>query len=100
MPKTAAKEWHPEDIKAELRKRRWTMTGVARSYGLAEATVRCSFRRPIPAANRAVARVIGVPLHELWPYWFDAEGNRLPSNYVDKDNAPAPSGHRQKRVAK
>ena len=96
----AARVWHPEYIKAEVRKRGGTLSGVARSVGLADGSGRMAFLQPIPTANRAIAAFIGVPVNELWPHWFDDQGNRLPSNNVDKDNAKATSGHRQKRVEK
>lgn len=97
---SVAKDWHPEDIKAAVRKKRWTLKALALANGLAEATCRGCFLRPIPAANRAVAKVVGEPLHILWPQWFDADGNRIPSNSNEEHTGQNGRGHRQKQAAK
>lgn len=96
----AARVWHPEDIKAEVRKRGGTLSSVARSVGLADGSGRMAFLQPIPTANRAIAAFIGVPVNELWPQWFDADGNRKSSPPKAKDNRTGRRGHRQKTVEK
>lgn len=99
-PKARAKRWHPEDIKAEIRKRGGTLGSVARNAGLADVSGRVAFHLPVPSANRAIAEFIGVPVSELWPQWFDAEGNRKPSISSNENSPKCPRGHRQKKVAK
>jgi Ner family transcriptional regulator len=96
----AANKWHPEDIKAEVRKRGSTLAGVARSVGLSDSSTRVAFHQPIPTANRAIAAFIGVPVNELWPQWFDTDGNRKLSTPKVKDSRTGTRGHRQKTVAK
>lgn len=96
----AAKSWHPEDIKAEVRKRDGTLTSISRSVGLSDAACRMAFLKPIPAANRAIAAFIGEPVNALWPEWFDAEGNRKSSVPKNENSRKRSRGHRQKQVAK
>lgn len=96
----AAKDWHPEDIKAEVRKRKGTLATIARSKGLSDAACRVAFLKPVPAANKAIAEFIGEPVNVLWPQWFDAEGNRKSSTSSAKDSGERSRGHRQKKVAK
>lgn len=99
-PKAKRKRWHPEDIKAEVRKRGGTLASVARNAGLSDVSGRVAFHLPVPTANRAIAEFIGVPVNELWPQWFDAEGNRKSSISSNENSPKAPRGHRQKTVAK
>ncbi|EPY01879.1 helix-turn-helix domain-containing protein [Magnetospirillum fulvum] len=99
-PKSKAKKWHPEDIKAEIRKRGGTIGRVARAAGLADVSGRVAFLHPVPTANRAIAEFIGVPVNELWPQWFDAKGNRKSSISSNENSPKARRGHRQKTVAK
>jgi Ner family transcriptional regulator len=99
MPFTppSCRVWHPEDIKAEVRKRGGNLTRVAREAGLAGVSGRVAFLMPVPAANRAIARFIGVPVNELWPQWFDDQGNRRTSVSSGEDSGKKRRGHGQKR---
>lgn len=63
----ARKAWHAEDIKAEIRKKGQSLTGLALSAGLNECDCRDVFRNHRPAAERVIARFIKVPANELWP---------------------------------
>ena len=92
------KQWHPEDIKAEVRKRGMSLSGLSRSVGLCDSACRVAFQKPVPAANRAIAELIGQSLHVLWPRWFDTDGNRLSSGA--KNSRAVRRGHRQKQVRK
>ena len=98
-PQTA-KVWHPEDIKAEVRKRSANLAIIARSVGLSDAACRVAFFKPIPAANRAIADFIGEPVNALWPEWFDADGNRKSSVPRNENSRKRGAGHRQKQVTK
>lgn len=94
-----AKNMHPEDIKAAVRKTGITLTELAIINGLSESLARAALRRPQPSGNRVIAAYLGRPLNSLWPEWFDADGNRLPSKTVRKHSRPATAGHCQKRRA-
>lgn len=61
------REWHPEDIKAALRKRGLTLAAVSVDAGLCEDACRQALRRPWPRAERAIAGRLGVPVEQLWP---------------------------------
>lgn len=72
-----AKNQHPEDVKAAVRKTGISLAELARQNGLAAVSGRRCLYEPVPRANRAVAERLGRPVHELWPEWFDAKGNRV-----------------------
>ena len=72
MPRT----WHPEEIKAEVRKRDITLSRLALDHDLPADACRKALRARLPKAERVIAAFIDVPLHELWPERWDADGTR------------------------
>lgn len=69
--------WHPEDIKASVRKRGMTLTKLATDNGLSESACRASLIRPQPEADRVISKFLGVALHCLWPDRYDEEGGQI-----------------------
>lgn len=86
--------WHPADIRAEVSKRGKTLAGLARDAGLDESACRVALIRPLPKAEIAIARFLGVSLHDLWPKRWSPEGLRYRNvrveNYHGRDQT-----HRQ-----
>lgn len=68
---------HPEDIKAEVRKRGVTLVDIALSAGLSAVATSSALRKPYPAAQKAIADFLGQPVHAIWPEWYDKEGQRI-----------------------
>lgn len=89
---------HPEDIKAAVRKTGISLAELARQNGLASVSGRRCLYEPVPRANRAIADHLGVPLHELWPEWFDEAGARIARFRRDSSSRPEPA-QRQKGAA-
>lgn len=50
---------------------------------------------PHPTGNCAVAAYLGRPVHELWPDWYDRDGNRTRST-AGKGSRASGTGQRQK----
>lgn len=59
--------WHPEDIKAAVRKRGSTLAEISRSAGLCSDACRQALRSSWPLAEQAIADFLGVPRGELFP---------------------------------
>ena len=91
---------HREDIKAAVRKRGKDMCQISAEAGLARDTASISLRRPIPAANAAIADFLGKSLHEIWPEWYDAAGNRIISSLSSQSIKRGANCHCQKRSKK
>ena len=66
--------WHSEDVKAAIRKRGVTLTGLARRNRLSESYLRNVLLRPLPRGEEIIARFIGVPAHVIWPKRYNADG--------------------------
>lgn len=69
----AARDWHPEDIKAALRKRGWSFSRIAREHGYAMTSPRDVLRRKWSQVETIVAEIVGVPAAKIWPSRY---GNR------------------------
>jgi len=83
-PKSKPQGWHPADIRAAITKRKQTLTGLALDNGLDSSACRAALIRPVPNAEIVISRFLGVPLHELWPERWDAEGRRYRHVRVEK----------------
>ena len=68
---------HPELIKARLRMAGYTLADVARETQTDPSTVRLALRKPSLAGEKAIAQIMGKPLHELFPERWTADGRRI-----------------------
>ena len=66
-------------IRAEIHRRGGTLTAIARNAGLSDAACRVALAKPCPSGERAIARYLRKPMHELWPDRYDERGRRRPS---------------------
>ncbi len=53
------------------------MQAYAEHIGVHHTSVRQALIQPTPKVQRSIARHIGVPLHKLWPKWYDKNGKRI-----------------------
>lgn len=86
---------HPEDVKADVRKTGLSLAELATHNGLAVSTLQAAIHRPQPSGNRAIARHLGKSLHEIWPEWFDGDGNRISRPEHNPKTADAASQNRR-----
>ena len=68
---------HPEDIKAEIRKKGTTLKALSLSWGFSESAVRQALRSPCPSIDPLIAKFIGKKLYEIWPDRYDQENIRI-----------------------
>lgn len=95
--------WHPEDIKAAIRKRGVTVGSLGAPHGLTASAMRMALTTPVPRADKVIADFLEVPLHALWPDRYDAEGHKIyrkiRSHSSAKDTPRKPRPHRETKVA-
>ena len=70
-------DWHPEDIKAEVRKRGSTLADVARKAGIKDAALRLALVVPRARAEAAIAAFLGVAPVSIWPSRYHPGGERM-----------------------
>lgn len=97
----APPDWHPEDIKAAIRKTGITLEALGRTAGFSASVVTIALRRPIPRVEALIARHLGVQPQQIWPSRYDEQGNPRRGFYAASANRSAePAGaHRQKSEA-
>lgn len=79
-----ATDWHPEDIKAAIRKSGITLTALALENGLAENAVRQTLLRPWPRVQAIIAARLGRRPEEIWPSRYDAQGKPIGRSRHDR----------------
>lgn len=75
-------QWHTEQIKAAIRMRGVSLKELAAQNGLQAAAISFALTNPHRPAERAIAKFLGVPLHELWPDRWTADGQRIRPRYA------------------
>jgi Ner family transcriptional regulator len=68
---------HRAEIIAAIHMRGMSLTRLGERHGLAESTLRAALQKPRTPSNRIIAKFLGVPMHELWPDWFDERGRLI-----------------------
>lgn len=98
----APADWHPEDVKAAIRKTGVTLTALAKRHGLTGSAVRMTLIRPWPRVEAIVASHLGCRAQDIWPSRYDASGQPLRGRGTGKAKASrsSPRTHRQKRGAR
>jgi Ner family transcriptional regulator len=76
-------DWHPEDIKAAVRKRGVTLAQIARSVNIPGNAFRLALTLPRADAERALARVLDVHPKVIWPSRYHPDGSRKRPQPVD-----------------
>lgn len=80
---------HPEDIKASIRKRNTSQSGIAASLGITVMTVShvINGRGKSARVAKRISEVIGLPVDEIWPGKYST--NVKPGPKVRKPPPPA-----------
>lgn len=60
-------DWHPEDIKAAVRKTGNTLSSLSKRAGLAPDTLRKTLVFKWPKGQKIIAAAIGVDPSTIWP---------------------------------
>lgn len=95
------RDWHQEDIKAELRKQFGSLGHLSERWGLCSSAISDTLRRPNNSmrVERRIADVLRVPLHELWPARWGTDGSPLRRNIQANRNGAVNAVNRQRKVA-
>lgn len=68
---------HPEEIKAEIRKRGHNLTDLSLEWGYSPTAISKALKMPIPSIEPLISKLIEVPLHKIWPDRYDRENLRI-----------------------
>ncbi|KIP18761.1 winged helix-turn-helix DNA-binding family protein [Burkholderia sp. MSHR3999] len=84
MQTVHAEGMHRADIKALIYKKGQTMSGIARTFGISESSVRNALIRPVLSGELAISEFVEVPPHKLWPERWTVDGRRIRPRYRHK----------------
>ena len=82
--KAAKQIWDVWGIKAELGRRGFTFKAMAKESGFSASSLYAALAKPSTNVNAYIAAKLGVPLHELWPDWFDEDIGLIPAKMRGK----------------
>lgn len=68
---------HPEDIKAALRKRGFTLTVLAEANGLHKQVLSLALTTRHARAEAAIAEALGEAPQAIWPSRYRLDGTRI-----------------------
>jgi|GEM_PF-2054803 len=77
-------KWDRWAIVAELRRRGHRFKDLAGESGFSASSLRAALVKPSTNVNRFIAELLKTPVHELWPDWFDEDGELIPARYRAK----------------
>jgi Ner family transcriptional regulator len=89
--RSLAAGWHPAEIVAAVHMRGERLNSLAEQHGFNAYSMSKALRLCFPACHDVLAAFIGAKRQEIWPQFYDAEGNRL---------SPRVRRRRQKRSAR
>lgn len=97
MAERPLQNWHPETVKYAIRRTGKAIRDVAIGASLDPSSLSHGLHRPIPKANQAIADYLGKTVNEIWPEWFDENGEQ---RSADPNTITRPGrDHGQKRAA-
>lgn len=77
--KASLQDWHPADIKAALDKKGWTLISLSKHHGLKSSSpLSHTLMQSMPRNEKRIADAIGVPVQEIWPSRYYADGTPRP----------------------
>lgn len=91
------KDWHPEDIKAAVRKTGVSLSELSLAFGLPQYACRAALQGPFFDGEMAIAERLGLSPRQIWPSRFRPDGSR--KHHIRRQNrtksgtvAPVQSG--------
>ncbi len=89
------KVWHPEDVKAEIRKGGETLRRLSLKARYDGSAASKALRQPWPAVERIIADFLGLEPQEIWPDRYLPDGS---PRYLRKPRNPTHTRQLRKDV--
>jgi Ner family transcriptional regulator len=84
-------DWHPEDIKAAIRKTGFTLSDLSRAAGFSEGAAKRALLIPWPRMEAAIATRLGRKPEEIWPSRYTPEGLPKAGLHIRRTRTVAPA---------
>lgn len=93
-------DWHPEDVKAAIRKTGITLTDLSTGAGYEKSAVGKALFQPWPQVEDIIAERLGTAPWVIWPSRYDSCGNPLRAPGHKENSSPrGAKNHQQKENA-
>jgi Ner family transcriptional regulator len=69
-----AGDWPRLDVTYALKRKGWTMQGLADAHGYSRSAVSNAINRPWPAVEELIAGVLDLQPQEIWPSRYNPDG--------------------------
>ena len=89
IPKPKPAKMDEFAIFAEIRRRGFNFQVMAKESGIDAKRFSAALKRPDGKANSFIAAKLGMTTHELWPHWYDPDGDLLPPKYRKRFSSAA-----------
>ena len=66
--------WHAEDVKAAIRKKGQTLSGLSKAHRYSDSYLRGALIRPLPRGEAIIANFLGLRPQDIWPDRYDSDG--------------------------
>lgn len=76
--------WHPEDIKAAIRKRGLTLAELCEQMNVPKHSASKALAEPFTKGELAIAEYFDIPVQLLFPTRWTADKKRVRPRYADK----------------
>jgi Ner family transcriptional regulator len=84
-------DWHPEDIKAAIRKTGTTLSDLSRAAGFSEGAAKRALLIPWPRMEAAIATRLGRAPQEIWPSRYTQDGLPKAGLHIRRTRTVAPA---------
>lgn len=84
-------DWHPEDIKAAIRKTGTTISDLSRAAGFSEGAAKRALLISWPRMEAAIAARLGRRPREIWPSRYSPDGRPLAGLHISRPKNLAPA---------
>ena len=71
---TICQDWPWPDVKSAIEKAGTTLSAIAVAAGKSPSAAWRVKDLPLPTVQCAIAKVIGIPAHEIWPSRYRSDG--------------------------
>jgi Ner family transcriptional regulator len=68
---SSARDWHPADVLAALKKRGNTLSGLSVAHGYHPTAAGKALKKPWPAMETIIAHALGLAPSIIWPSRYD-----------------------------
>lgn len=83
-------QWDAEAIKAELRRKGYTLAALAREHKVARTYFSQVLVQPLPRGEEIIADILGVPAHQIWPARYQSDGRPKRGRFLpQRDKKPS-----------